>query len=160
MQSSSSWAPSRTVEPPEGSQMFLNECEILAETKTQDVPRLTPPSHEDLSKLIKRHPRGRLFNLDPDGLSSSSSSDEYTIFTTPTSKKITPTRRETSLLGKHFPGAKQVIFLPLWDPTSSRFSAFFAYTTTEVRILANNPDFLFCIAFCNCTSHTRKILVR
>jgi len=53
-------------------------------------------------------------------------------------------------LHKHFPEAKQIIFLPLWDATSSRFSAFFAYSTSEFRILANNPDFLFCIAFCNC----------
>jgi hypothetical protein len=151
MQSSKSWGPARVGEPPEAKPNLFNECEVLAETKTSEVPKFIPPSHNDLSGLIKRHPRGHLFNLDPAGLSSSSSSDEYT-YTAQTSKKVTPTRRETSLLGKHFPGAKQIIFLPLWDPSSSRFSALFAYSTTEFRTMTNNPDLLFCIAFCSCMS--------
>jgi signal transduction histidine kinase/CheY-like chemotaxis protein len=114
----------------------------------------TPLSQDDLSKLIKRHPRGKLFNLDPDGiLGSNSSSEEYgsgNTYTIPRSKKITPSKTEAKLLFNHFPGARQVIFLPLWDTSCSRFSALFVYNSSDYRTFSNNPDFLYCIAFGNC----------
>jgi signal transduction histidine kinase len=123
----------------------------LAFTKTHDTPDFTTLSHEDLSKLIKRHPRGKLFALDADGaLGSSSSSDENPIIDTSKSTKMPATKKEALLLFNHFPSARQVIFLPLWDATTSRFSALFAYTSNEFRNFSSNPDFLFCIAFCNC----------
>jgi hypothetical protein len=152
MHSTSSWGPPRSLtEAPESVPKAHNQADVLASTKTPDTPDVVPLSHDDLSKLIKRHPRGKLFSLDFDGaFASSSSSDEYASYALPKSRKITPSKREASLLFSHFPGAKQIIFLPLWDSTSSRFSAFFAHSTNEFRTLSNNPDFLFCVAFCNC----------
>lgn len=119
-----------------------------------DTARFVALSQADLSKLIRRHPRGKLFNLDPEGLmGSSSSSDDYgtnNAYAMPRPKKITPSKAEAKLLFKHFPGARQVIFLPLWDASISQFSAFFAYNFSEFRTFSNNPDFLYCIAFGNC----------
>lgn len=90
--------------------------------------------------------------MDPESIiTSSSDGDEFaTPYEVPKTKKLTATKVEAALLVKHFPGASQVIFLPLWDASASRFSAFFAYTTSEFRTFSNNPDFLHCIAFCNC----------
>jgi hypothetical protein len=152
VRSTSSWGPPRPLtEPPETAPKPYNQADVLAFTKTHHTPDLNTFSHEELSKLIKRHPRGKLFNLDADGaLGSSSSSDEYSTNDSSKSTKLPATKKEALLLHNHFPAARQIIFLPLWDATSSRFSAFFAYTTNEFRNLASNPDFLYCIAFCNC----------
>jgi signal transduction histidine kinase/CheY-like chemotaxis protein len=115
-------------------------------------PGFTPLANDDIERLIKRHPRGKLFNLDPEGIiASSSDGDEFpATYEVPKAKKLTPSKAEAGLLFKHFPSARQVIFLPLWDASASRFSTFFAYTTSEFRTFSNNPDFLYCIAFCNC----------
>lgn len=109
-----------------------------------------PLAHEELAKLIKRHPRGKLFQLDLDGMTGSSSSSDDVIYDMPRSTKLTPSKSEAFLLSKHFPGARQLIFLPLWDATASRFSTMVAYTTSEFRSFASNPDFLYCIAFSSC----------
>ena len=105
--------------------------------------------HEDLAKLIRRHPRGKFYDLDPEGITGSTSSSEDAVYDMPKSK-AKPSKSEGLLLAKHFPGARQVIFLPLWDSTASRFSTLFAYTTSDFRTFASSPDFLYCIAFSNC----------
>ncbi|TID17716.1 hypothetical protein E2P81_ATG10692 [Venturia nashicola] len=154
LKSSSSWGPSRMANPPSGSK----PTEILAYSPrhlkgdTANDLYFKPLANDDMERLIKRHPRGKLFNLDPENIiTSSSDGDEFAApYEVPKSKKLTSTKAEGALLAKHFPGALQVIFLPLWDASASRFSAFFAYTTSEFRTFSNNPDFLHCIAFCNC----------
>ncbi|OCL12002.1 hypothetical protein AOQ84DRAFT_286070 [Glonium stellatum] len=110
-----------------------------------------PLAPSDLMKLIKRNPRGKLFTLDTVRLcGSSSSGDDTTPFDIHLSRKNFPSENEASLLLKHFPGARQVVFIPLWDSTSSRWSACFVYNTYEFHDITHNPDFLFCIAFTNC----------
>ncbi|KAK4996724.1 hypothetical protein LTR66_003724 [Elasticomyces elasticus] len=103
-------------------------------------------SPADLERLVKRHPRGRLYAIHEDvrGASGSSSED---------SRSATRDVRrgaEAKLLLRYFPAAKQVIFIPLWDPNYARWSACFAYTTSEYRTFSHEADFLFCVAFCNC----------
>ncbi|KAF2431009.1 hypothetical protein EJ08DRAFT_568907, partial [Tothia fuscella] len=151
MQSTTSWgASSSRREPPDQLPQPVNPCEVLATTTTVKTREYTAPSQEDISHLIKQHPRGNLFNLGPDSAEYISSSDEHTAYNLPKSKRTNATKREILLLSRYFPGAKQIIFIPLWDSTTSRFSAFFAYSTTEFRTLSHNPCLLFCIAFCNC----------
>jgi hypothetical protein len=89
-----------------------------------------PISAVDLHKFIKRHPRGQLFNLDLDGFTGSSSSgDEQSAFNLHVSRKSFPSAIESSLLNKSFPSARQVIFIPLYDNASSRWSTCFVYNT-------------------------------
>jgi signal transduction histidine kinase/CheY-like chemotaxis protein len=123
----------------------------LVETRRKPLPEFSPLIHDDLAKLIKRHPRGKFYNLDSEGQFGTSSSSDDAIYDIPRSK-ATPSRSETQLLAKHFPGARQVIFLPMWDSSASRFSTLFAYTTSDFRSFSNNPDFLYCIAFSNCVT--------
>ncbi|KAF2492412.1 hypothetical protein BU16DRAFT_492058 [Lophium mytilinum] len=118
---------------------------------SDEADDFTPISALELHKLIKRHPRGQLFNLDVEGFSGSSSSgDEPSAFDLHISRKSFPSEAERALLLKHFPGSRQVIFLPLYDSTSSRWSTCFVYNLYEFHNLTQNPDFLYCIAFCNC----------
>jgi signal transduction histidine kinase/CheY-like chemotaxis protein len=147
------------ADPPEVTPTGNKPTEVLAYSpsvqpshSTLQDPSFTPLANDEIERLIKRHPRGKLFNLDPEGvIASSSDGDEYpATYEVPKATKLTPSKVEAGLLSKHFPGARQVIFLPLWDSSASRFSTFFAYTTSEFRTFSNNPDFLHCIAFCNC----------
>ncbi|TKA71874.1 hypothetical protein B0A49_04522 [Cryomyces minteri] len=81
----------------------------------------------DLSKLVGRHPRGKLYTFDVDGaLAEGSSGGEETMYndsgTEPDRKhkKTTPSEREVKILLRHFPGAHQIMFLPLFDVNSQR----------------------------------------
>ncbi|KAE9982784.1 hypothetical protein EG328_010648 [Venturia inaequalis] len=158
LRSSSSWGPSRMANPPEMAPSASKPTEILAysprdsKRDTAEGLGFKPLANDDMERLIKRYPRGKLFNLDPENIiTSSSDGDEFAApYEVPKAKNLTSTKAEGALLGEHFPGALQVIFLPLWDASASRFSAFFAYTASEFRTFSNNPDFLHCIAFCNC----------
>lgn len=164
--------PQQQAEPADSRFSGQNAVNILAMSKgakpfqgfddAADPAGFVALSEGDLLKLIRRHPRGKLFNLDPEGLVGSSSSSEENgtcnAYYMPRPKKITPSKAEAKLLFKHFPGARQVIFLPLWDASASRFSALFAYNLSEFRTFCSNPDFLYCIAFGNCvmTEITRQ----
>ncbi|KAF2816038.1 uncharacterized protein BDZ99DRAFT_127452 [Mytilinidion resinicola] len=128
-----------------------NEVTSNSNSNSNETDDFTSISPLDLHKLIKRHPRGQLFNLDVEGFSGSSSSgDEPTAFDLHISRKSFPSETERALLLKHFPGSRQVIFLPLYDSTSSRWSTCFVYNLYDFHNLTLNPDFLYCIAFCNC----------
>ena len=174
LRSASSWSlPKKQNEATEARHLSQKPVDILAVSKnaktienseiSKNDSGFVPLSQNDLSRLIRRHPRGKLFDLDPDGVLGSSSSEDRGMgnYDIPPSKKITPSKAEAKLLFSHFPGTRQVIFLPLWDASSSRFSAFFVYNCSEYRTFSNNPDFLYCLAFSNCimTEITRRTTI-
>ncbi|KAF1986364.1 hypothetical protein K402DRAFT_377511 [Aulographum hederae CBS 113979] len=111
-------------------------------------------SDKSIMRMIKKYPRGKLFSLDSEGLEFSSSGEDNDIkdyiYEVPSSKNVAPIRGEGPQLLKHFPAARQILFLPLWDASASRFSACFIYNSSPYRSLSTNPDLLFAIAFCNC----------
>lgn len=111
-----------------------------------------PPG--DLAKLIKRHPRGKLYSFGDDGLSQGSSGEESLsadFYSIPANaRRRLPSKSEAAILAKHFPGARQVIFVPLWDVQIESWVACFAYNTSDFRTFSHNPDFLHSIAFCSC----------
>jgi hypothetical protein len=113
-----------------------------------------PMTTAELSALVKRHPRGKRFTFEHDGVLVSSSSDEQAaaadLPTAPMHKRTTASKTETDLLKRSFPTARQIIFLPLWDSSTSRWSACFAYNCCDFRNFSHNPEFLHCIAFNNC----------
>jgi signal transduction histidine kinase/CheY-like chemotaxis protein len=111
------------------------------------------PSSADLAALIKRHPRGKLFTFGRGGqLVSSSDEQPLTdkVRDASEKKKTTGPRSEAMFAKKCFPTARQLIFLPLWNSTTSRWVCMFAYNCSDYRNFSNTPDFLYCVAFNNC----------
>jgi signal transduction histidine kinase/CheY-like chemotaxis protein len=109
-------------------------------------------SQHDLAMFIKKYPRGMLFKFDDDESGGTSSGEERAsqqTYELPTTKSM-PTSAETALLRTQFPQAKQIIFLPVWNPSLSRYSAFFAYNSNPYRSFERTPEFLNCIEFCHC----------
>jgi signal transduction histidine kinase/AmiR/NasT family two-component response regulator len=122
-------------------------------TSQSAEPQFTPFSQYDLARLIKKYPRGMLFNVEEEEIVTSSSSAEDDIkhaYQMPKKKGVDPTQGETDLLHTHFPNSRHIIFVPFWNPSWSRFSAFMAYNTSPYRNFEKSPDFLHCIAFCHC----------
>ncbi|KAI8940521.1 hypothetical protein NX059_004198 [Plenodomus lindquistii] len=142
-----------------GSHMFT---EVLAHahypvpkshTSRLNTRQFTPLSPEELSKLIKRYPRGKLFTFDKEGHVVSSSEDDKTALASPHEDRETPVAKshsEAKTLRSHFSMARQIIFLPLWDPTTSRSSACFIYNCSEYRNFSRNSELLYSITFTNC----------
>lgn len=119
----------------------------------QECPFSPLPQHE-LIKMIKKFPRGVLCNLEDDNIIvSSSSSDEQNqkqAYNMPQDKDGVATDVETQMFRRYFPSARQLIFVPFWNTSWSRYSAFFAYNASPYRNFEKSPDFLHCIAFCHC----------
>jgi signal transduction histidine kinase/CheY-like chemotaxis protein len=139
-------------------------CEVLASVSSDEAASFSgsrktaiflPPSPSDLTALIKRYPRGKLFTLDTDSTYASTSSGEDRIFSPETrrsSRRKLQSKADATLLSGHFPTARQVIFVPIWDAISGRWSACFVYNCCEFRTINHATEFLYCIAFCNCVA--------
>ncbi|KAL7795210.1 hypothetical protein V8C37DRAFT_47448 [Trichoderma ceciliae] len=99
-----------------------------------------------LSKLLRRYPRGQIFNFGVDGeLQSDSSEDEQATHPEALEKrppllihesgvtsmsphdklprKSSAQQREANALLKAFPGARSIAFVPIWDPRKDRWYA-------------------------------------
>jgi len=143
----------------------LDTAEILAEAVTYAAITPDPYASGETRKggfrsmflqatkdLIKRYPRGKLWNLSRDGQLCSGSDEEG--YPEP-SFKVQPTAQnqsDASLLLAHFPGAFQLLFLPVWDARSSRWCVCIAYSTSVLRNFTYDTDFIYATAFCNCIS--------
>jgi hypothetical protein len=53
-------------------------------------------------------------------------------------------------LFSHFPGAVEIILVPLWNTHLGRWSVCLAYTLSSERNFTLEIDYFFCRAFCNC----------
>lgn len=84
-----------------------------------------PFDEKSLHKLLRRYPRGKLWTFDSDGAVSSSSEEEVLIpqhyNSTQTAedlnkRKIKSARAKSDarFLSMHFPGLRQLLFVPLW----------------------------------------------
>ncbi|KAK5807038.1 hypothetical protein VI817_001296 [Penicillium citrinum] len=97
--------------------------------------------------LLHRYNKGRIWSIHRDGMLSSSDSEETDAppdgqeTKSSSSRQIKLNRRktrETSMLNKCFPGATQVLFVPLWNSASSQwFGGFFCWNTVESNVF--NP---------------------
>jgi len=116
-----------------------------------------PLTEKALALLVKRYPRGKLWSFDA-GTLDSSSEDELSRYGSVTSKGKGPPgdrrgrRREAEakLLLKHFPGVRQLLFTPLWDAGSARWSSgSFCFSFSNL-IFSTGSELSFCKAFGNC----------
>jgi hypothetical protein len=101
-----------------------------------------------LRRLLNRYSRGNIWSFHRDGLLSSSDSEESEGSPEPSGRKnpslklMKAQKRKTtenSILNKSFPGASQIIFVPLWNPAHSQwFGGFFCWNTIESNVF--NPS--------------------
>jgi signal transduction histidine kinase/CheY-like chemotaxis protein len=137
----------------------LSPCEILAgcsipitkdSSPVENLNANTAFSKLSLEKLIKKYPRGMLFNIEEEEvLASSSSSDEHATYQMPKTRHLVAGKAEIGLLRSHFPSSRQVVFVPFWNPIYSRFSVFLAYNSSPFRNFEKNAEFLYSLAFCH-----------
>ncbi len=115
-----------------------------------------PFDEKSLQKLLLRYPRGKLWILDSDGAVSSSSEEE---FLEPQHKdpaqhakdmikrkaRSARVKSDAKFLSTHFPGVRQLLFVPLWDSGANcpYFHGFdFSWGLSFYELSANpNADF-------------------
>ncbi|KAF2441780.1 hypothetical protein P171DRAFT_418563, partial [Karstenula rhodostoma CBS 690.94] len=110
-----------------------------------------PPAY--ISRLIKRFPGGKLFTFDSNGHALTSSSDDTSKVFSPPKSSRTHTRNvkkhETGELRRCFPTARQIIFLPIWDSSTSRWAVCITYHKSGFRHLSYKSEFVYCATFGN-----------
>lgn len=110
-----------------------------------------------LNSLIKSYPAGKLFAIGLDGSvwsSSTSDSDDPAEDPHKSAGRTYPIGEYTefSALLHAIPHVRNVVFIPFQDPSTSRYCACFAYTTSDYKVFSYESEFLFSRAFCNCVS--------
>ncbi|TAQ84111.1 hypothetical protein B7494_g7570 [Chlorociboria aeruginascens] len=118
-----------------------------------------PFDEKSLNTLLRRYPRGKLWTFDSDGTVSSSDEENLMHRGTPTqydkeiSRRILRNSRNEStgkFILRHFPGVRQLLFVPLWDAARSRWlSGCCAWSTEPTRILSKQGELAFLSAFGN-----------
>jgi len=120
-----------------------------------------PFDEKSLHTLLTRYPRGKLWTFDSDGSVSSSSEEEIirSIRKDPVQhaqevakrkKKSARVKSDAKFLLRHFPGVRQLLFVPLWDAGRSRWlSGCCAWSTEPTRILSKQSELAFLSAFGN-----------
>jgi len=111
------------------------------------------PEARPLRKLLKRYPSGRIWVFNEDGAESSSEEEAGNLSTSSSSSGTSPDRisrrnREMTLLLGCFPGARQVLFAPLWEAgKTNELAACFAVSLQEETILRSEKDIVFVCIF-------------
>jgi hypothetical protein len=119
-----------------------------------------PFDEKSLHTLLRRYPRGKLWTFDTDGSVSSSSEEKLSDSgKDPTKHRKDMDRRrvkkdkskaDAKFLESHFPGVRQLLFVPLWDSGRSRWlSGCFVWSTEPTRILSKQSELAFLTAFGN-----------
>lgn len=120
-----------------------------------------PFPEKALHTLLSKYPRGKLWTFDSDGSVSSSSEEEvFEIFKKDPAqhamdvqkrkKRSARARSDAKFLLRHFPGVRQLLFVPLWDAGRSRWlSGCCAWSTEPTRILSKQSELAFLSAFGN-----------
>jgi hypothetical protein len=108
---------------------------------------------KSLHSFLRRYPRGKLWTFDHDGCISSSEDDILKPLRNnggQSKRKRARSDAEAAVLLKHFPGVRQILFVPLWDSSRSRWlSANFTWSTEPTRILSKQSELAFLTAFGN-----------
>ncbi|KAI9647135.1 hypothetical protein NHQ30_005137 [Ciborinia camelliae] len=119
-----------------------------------------PFEEKSLHNFLRRYPRGKLWTFDSDGSISSASDDEILkLYHLPVGQckpqargrsKIVKAEADGRFLSNHFPGVRQLLFVPLWDAGRSRWlSACCVWSTEPTRVLSKQNELSFLSAFGN-----------
>lgn len=105
------------------------------------------PTCNWLRKLTKRYPDGKLWTFDETWVENSS---EGELLQTHPALSRSSEVKEAVFLKSSFPGAKQVIFAPVWDvERSAHFAACFAVSFRTIPVFTTTADLAFVRAFLN-----------
>jgi signal transduction histidine kinase len=116
-------------------------------------PALGDIDQEVLHELFNRYPQGKIWIMEDDVIASSSSEDDQGRMeahsTSPPHRRLSQYRNgEASVMTKLFPGATQILFVPLWDAGIARWaSCCFMWSTSETRVFSTAIDLGFLSAF-------------
>ncbi|PQE08430.1 hypothetical protein CJF30_00005304 [Rutstroemia sp. NJR-2017a BBW] len=110
--------------------------------------------------FLRRYPRGKLWTFDSDGSMSSASDDEPRRYHRGSQRrsrdyairrnKIARAKVDAKYLSEHFPGVRQLLFVPLWDASRSRWlSVCCVWSTEPTRVLSKQNELSFLSAFGN-----------
>ena len=120
-----------------------------------------PFDEKALHTLLRRYPRGKLWTFDSDGAVSSSSEEDTFKHRSKdpiqlqkdlqrSRARSARNKSDARFLSRHFPGVRQLLFVPLWDAGRSRWlSGCFAWSTEPTRILSKQSELAFLTAFGN-----------
>ena len=155
-------------------------CRVLgfstSDSSSIDGARRTPAQgrlqEAFLSTLLRRYPRGKIFNFDKNGgLLSGDSSEDASASAMPSApaasspataaeakeasgarakrrRKPFARRHEGSIISEAFPGARSVAFVPVWNSRNDRwFAGGFAYTYATTRIFTIEGELSYLMAF-------------
>ncbi|KAK7917468.1 hypothetical protein PG985_011076 [Apiospora marii] len=112
-----------------------------------------------LSSLLKRHPRGRVFNFDEHGALQTSESSEDSAKSVrdaiptpkpqkPPSKTRWSRQRQAEVLQKMCPGARSICFAPVWDDKRERwYAGGLACIYEHNRVFASSVELSYLRAF-------------
>ncbi|KAI1423992.1 hypothetical protein F5Y12DRAFT_797638 [Xylaria sp. FL1777] len=147
------------------SSSMHNDANVIASStlESPSVDKETQPStrkrisFKALLALLRRYPRGAIFDFDENGKLQPSSGDQNTqsyAATTSGSPKLSR-KRTRSFVGnlgtevsKAFSGARSVAFVPVWDQVRKRWRAgCFAYTIDKTRFFTTQCDISYLFAF-------------
>lgn len=120
-------------------------CGIENKAASRSIANL---KEDFLCRLLDRYNKGNIWSFHRDGLLSSSDGEGSGTSRNPrgrlnpSSTRVKAQKRkatENSILNKCFPGATQILFVPLWNPAHSQwFGGFFCWNTVESNVF--NPS--------------------
>ncbi|OCT49011.1 sensor histidine kinase/response regulator [Cladophialophora carrionii] len=123
---------------------------VLDSTKTVSIPE------QALRRLVRRHPKGKCFTFDQFGKPASSDESSESMSANDAAKDAhdrTNANRHvftTSTLLRALPGARTIIFLPLWDIAKQRWHSGLVVWSNDGGSLTNVEDNMICLkAFSN-----------
>jgi len=120
-----------------------------------------PFDEKALHTLLSRYPRGKLWTFGSDGAVSSSSEEEsmknrkkdpaqYAKDLLMRKKRSVKAKSDARFLARHFPGVRQLLFIPLWDAGRTRWlSGCCVWSTEATRVLSKASELAFLSAFGN-----------
>ena len=111
-----------------------------------------------LQLILKRHPRGKLWSFDEEGGFSSSEEERRFSRSSRSTDEHSQSRAhrryaEARHLQRCFPDVRQLLFVPVWEASSSRiYSACFAWTSSAHQLFSSENQLNFLTAFGNSIS--------
>ncbi|CAI7604941.1 unnamed protein product [Penicillium pancosmium] len=145
----------------------VSPCKLLG-FATSDLSSISNEPMEDrkisisenfLGHLLRRYPRGRIFNYGEDGSISSDDTSDHIVRQLDqrlgglrykrTRKTIL--RQDAAALLQLAPQARSIVFSPLWDSHKDRwYAGCLSWTKTAHRVLTSDDELAFLFAFGNC----------
>lgn len=128
----------------------MNRHIMSSQDEAQGLASFNPLGEGSLQYLVKRYPRGNIWSFDEDGSLSSSEEDNEKTTSSLRHARIQRRHYIASMLLKHFPGVRQLLFAPLWDSGASRwFAGCFVFNTSREQVFSRETELNFLTAFNN-----------